>query len=207
MGSAWAQKVVKTSPKSTGLGPSLAPTSEKWPSWSASKKRTKNTSEIMLKCLQKGSPNEWSIWGFWLFGVTQMTFSGILRAWFPPRARFWAKLRSNIIKSTKICFVINIYANLTCKMKAASTPNMERQHLKFHALASVCTRLQTSTHPLLGQPSSKANTYKQLSFLDPQLFQSQISNSKAISELATTRHTHTHTQAHQHTHSHTRILT
>ena len=96
-------------------------------------------------------------------------------------------------------------------MKAASTPNMERQHLKFHALASVCTRLQTSTHALLGQPSSKANTYKQLSFLDPQLFQSQISNSKAISEIATTRHTHTHTrthtQAHIHIHKHTNTYT
>ena len=98
-GSAWAQKVVKTSPKSTRLGPSLAPTSEKWPSWSASKKRTKNTSEIMLKCLQKGSPNKRLFWGFWLFGVTQMTFSGILRAWFPPKARFWANLRSNSQKS------------------------------------------------------------------------------------------------------------
>ena len=90
-------------------------------------------------------------------------------------------------------------------MKAASTPHMERQHLKFHALGSVFTRLQTSTHALLGQPSPKANNYKQLSFLDPLLFRFQIS--KALSELATTRHTHTHTQAHQHTHSHTRILT
>ena len=136
----------------------------------------------MLKCLQKGSQQKWVIWPFCSFGVSQTTFTGVLGAWFPPRARFWAKLRSNIIKSTKICFVVNIFANLTCKMEAASTPNMERQHLKFHALASVCTRLQTSTHALLGQPSSKANTYKQLSFLDPQLFQSQISNSKAISD-------------------------
>ena len=84
-------------------------------------------------------------------------------------------------------------------MKAASTHNMERQHLKFHALASVCTRF------FLGQPSPKANNYKQLSFLDPLLFQFRIS--RALSELVTTRHTHSHTQAHQHTHSHTHILT
>ena len=69
---------------------------------------------------------------------------------------------------------------------------MERQHLKFQA---VFTRLQTSTHALLGQPSLKANNYKQLSFLDPLLFRFQIS--KALSELAATRHTHTHTQTYK----------
>ena len=89
-------------------------------------------------------------------------------------------------------------------MKAASTPHMERQHLKFHALASVFTRLQTSTHALLGQPSSKANTYKQLSFLDPQLFQSQISKAFLLNELqpGTHAHQHTYTQKHAHTHTH-----
>ena len=111
-----------------------------------------------------------------------------------------------VIKTMEICCLVNMFVNLTCKMKAASTPNMERQHLKFHALASVFTRLQTSTHALLGQPSPEANNYKQLSFLDPLLFRFQISR-KALSELATTRHTHTHTQTHQHTHSHTHILT
>ena len=112
-----------------------------------------------------------------------------------------------VIKTMEICCLVNMFVNLTCKMKAASTPNLERQHLKFHALASVCTRLQTSTHALLGQPSSKANTYKQLSFLDPQLFQSQISNSKAISEIATTRHTHTHTHTYTYTSTHTHTQT
>ena len=109
----------------------------------------------------------------------------------------------------KICCLVNIFANLTCKMKAPSTPNMERQHLKFHELANVFTRVQTSTRALLGQPSPQANNYKQLSFLDPLLFHFQIS--KALSELATTRHTHTHThtqtQTHQHTYSHTHVLT
>ena len=98
-GSAWAQKDVKTSPNSTGLGPSLAPTSEKWPSWSASKKRTKNTLEIMLKCLQKGCPNKRLVWGWPAFGVPQKTLNGVLGAWFPPKARFWANLRSNSHKS------------------------------------------------------------------------------------------------------------
>ena len=76
---------------------------------------------------------------------------------------------------------------------------MERQHLKFHALANVFTRLQTSTHALLGQPSPKANNYKQLSFLDPLLFRFQIT--EALSELATTRHTHTYTYTNTPTHA------
>ena len=108
-----------------------------------------------------------------------------------------------VIKAMKICCLVNMFANLTCKMKAASTPHMERQHLKFHALASVFTSLQTSTHALLGQPSPKANHYKQLSFLDPLLFRFQIS--KALSELATTRHTHIHIHKHTNTRTHTPI--
>ena len=126
---------------------------------------------------------------------------------FLQRPDFEQTCAQTVRKAMKICCLVNMFANLTCKMKAASTPNMERQHLKFHALASVCTRLQTSTHALLGQPSSKANTYKQLSFLDPQLFQSQISNSKAISEIATTRHTHTHVHIHKHTYTYTNTPT
>ena len=133
----------------------------------------------------------------------------LLGSWglgFLQRPDFEQNCGQTISKSTKICCLVNTLQTFTCEMKAASTPNMERQHLKFHALASVCTRLQTSTHVFfLGQPSPKANNYKQLSCLDPLLFQLRIS--KALSELITTRHTHTHTQAHQHTHSHTHILT
>ena len=118
------------------------------------------------------------------------------------KGQIWSKI---IIKyaltSTKICYLVNTSATFTCKIKAASTPNMERQHLKFHALASVFTRLQTSTHALLGQPSPNTNNYKQLSFLDPLLFRFQIS--KALSELATTRHTHTHIHIHKHTNTRT----
>ena len=124
---------------------------------------------------------------------------------FLQRPDFEQTCAQTVRKAMKICCLVNMFANLTCKMKAASTPHMERQHLKFHALASVFTRLQTSTHALLGQPSPNTNNYKQLSFLDPLLFRFQIS--KALSESATTRHTHTHTQTHQHTHSHTHILT
>ena len=130
--------------------------------------------------------------GSWVLGFLQ-------------RPDFEQTCAQTVRKAMKICCLVNMFANLTCKMKAASTPHMERQHLKFHALASVFTRLQTSTHALLGQPSPKANNYKQLSFLDPLLFRFRIS--KALSESATTRHTHTHTQTHQHTLSHTHILT
>ena len=131
--------------------------------------------------------------GSWVLGFLQ-------------RPGFEQTCAQTVIKAMKICCLVNMFANFYYTMKAASTPNMERQHLKFHALASVCTRLQTATHVFfLGQPSPKANNYKQLSCLDPLLFQLRIS--KALSELITTRHTHTHTQAHQHTHSHTHILT
>ena len=117
------------------------------------------------------------------------------------RPDFEQTCTQTVTKLMTICCLVNIFANLTCKMKAASTPNMERQHLKFHALSSVCTRLQTSTHALLGQPSPKANNYKQLSFLDPLLLRFQIA--KALSELATTRHTHTHTYTYTSTPTHT----
>ena len=118
---------------------------------------------------------------------------------FLQRPDFEQTCAQTVRKAMKICCLVNMFANLTCKMKAASTPHMERQHLKFHALASVFTRLQTSTHALLGQPSPNTNNYKQLSFIDPLLFRFQIS--KSLSELATTRHTHTYTYTSTPTHA------
>ena len=130
--------------------------------------------------------------GSWVLGFLQ-------------RPGFEQTCAQTIIKAMKICCLVNMFANLTCKMKAASTPMMERQHLKFHALASVFTRLQTSTHALLGQPSPKANNYRQLSFLDPLLLRFQIS--RARSELATTTHTYTYTNTPTHalTHPYTHL--
>ena len=142
--------------------------------------------------------------GFALLGYPKRLWMGSWVLGFLQRPGFEQTCAQTVIKAMKICCLVNMFANFYMQNESRQHPQYGETAFEIpcigkclHTLTNIYTRF------CLGQPSPKANNYKQLSFLDPLLFQFQIS--KALSELVTTRHTHIHIHKHTNTRTHTPI--